>query len=58
LIDGAFQIPRDHADVMGRPLHRALVCALWSAGGYQDSIVPFRDAALFPDDEIQNGSLL
>jgi hypothetical protein len=57
-IDGAFQIPFNEADAIGRPLHRALVCAVWSAGGYQDSIVPFRDAVLFPDDEIKDGNLL
>jgi hypothetical protein len=57
-IDGVFQVPLDDADAIGRPRHRALVCAVWSAGGYQDSVVPFRDVVLFPDDEIRQGNLL
>ena len=57
-IDGAFQIPASEADLIGRPLHQALVCAVWSAGGYQDSLVPFADAVLFPDDEIRKGDKL
>jgi hypothetical protein len=57
-IDGAFQIPLDIANQLDRPVHRSLVLAVWSAGGYQDSLVPFRDVVLFPDDEIRIGALV
>jgi hypothetical protein len=57
-VNGAFQVPAAEAETIGRPLHRALVCAVWSVGGYQDSVVPFRDVVLFPDDEIQSGDKL
>jgi len=52
-IDGAFRVSLEDATTIGRPLHRSLVCLVWSAAGYQDSVVPFRDTVLFHDDEIQ-----
>jgi hypothetical protein len=57
-VNGAFQVPVAEAKTTGRPLHRALVCAVWSAGGYQDSLAPLRDVMLIPDDKIQNGDKL
>ena len=53
-IDGLFRIPTAAAAEIGRPLHRALSCLAWGRA-YHDSVDPFRDIVLFPDDEIDSG---
>lgn len=57
-IRGAFQIPRAEAELLGRPVHGLLTCLVWSAGGYQDSLLPFARAVLFADDESDAGKLV
>jgi hypothetical protein len=56
-IDGLFRLPAGDADAIGRPLHRALSCSAWGKS-YQDSLDPFRDIVLFPDDEIEAGGAI
>jgi hypothetical protein len=53
-LDGIFRLPAGDAEAIGRPLHRALSCSVWG-NGHQDSLDPFRDVVLFPDDEIESG---
>ncbi|HET6149102.1 MAG TPA: hypothetical protein VFH68_16310 [Polyangia bacterium] len=56
-IDGLFRLPPADAEAIGRPLHRALSCSAW-ANTYQDSLDPFRDIVLFPDDETEAGGAI
>ena len=51
-VDGVFQVSQADANFIGRPLHRSLVCVVWS---YGESVTPFREVVLFPDDEVQKG---
>lgn len=57
-VRGAFQLPRAEAEALGRPVHGLLTCLVWSAGGYQDSLLPFARVVLFPDDETEDGNLV
>ena len=54
-VDGLFVIPVADAESIGRPLHRALSCLAWGKA-YQDSLDPFRNVVLFPDDETVAGA--
>jgi hypothetical protein len=56
-IDGLFRLPAEDAEAIGRPLHRALSCSVWGKG-HQDSLDPFRDVVLFPDDETEAGGAI
>jgi len=50
VLSGAFRFPRDVADRIDTQLHRALVVAATYPGGMR-ACNPFREHALFPDDE-------
>ena len=56
-IDGRFRLPAAEAKAIGRPLQRAISCSVWG-NGHQDSLDPFRDLVLFPDDETEVGGLV
>ncbi len=49
-VDGLFLIPVADAESIGRPLHRAISLLAWGKA-YWDSLDPFRNVVLFPDDE-------
>jgi hypothetical protein len=51
-VDGVFRVSQAEANLIGRPLHRSLVCIVWN---YGESVTPFREVVLFPDDEVQKG---
>lgn len=54
LIHGAFLVDKKEADQIDPQLHRALVIVATNLGGSRVCI-PFRERALFPDDEQRSG---
>lgn len=54
IVHGAFQLDRKEADRIDAQLHRALVLVAYQLGGSWVCI-PFRERALFPDDEQRSG---
>lgn len=56
LVHGAFQLDRKEADRIDTQLHRALVLVAYQLGSSRVCI-PFREHALFPDDEQRSGDM-